>query len=400
MMSFVHRFSKEKTSIVYTFLVIIYSFLFIYHIGKSSFTIADFFLVSLFFFLMVNFFINKKTFNYVNELLPFIFFVTVHFFLALFLDFDVGKIGSTSRYLFYLVVVFFGARNFFLPSFGVKLYESICVISTVYLIVQTIFFTFFHVLLPGHIQNSYFPVLSNHLNVIEKALSEEWVNVLRPAAFFAEPAHCAEYLLGGLCISLFAIKKIKLSILLTIGVLVSMSSTGILVSIVIWLLWLADFLGKKIRIESLVLFLSILPLMIAFVFTSSFFDHFLTRMKDGESSIGRFNGYYEILQNGLISKFDIFFGSGMDTSIYSSYLAGYARLFVFFGLIGVVCFLVFAIMTFLSKKIVRWQKIMMFVFLILNTGTEILFQPMILCFFSFILCLLDREDITKECLAP
>lgn len=386
--------AESNIRVFFTGLVALFPLLFIYTLGGSSFTLADFLLVAFIPVLICYKTIKCDELHFKSPFLPFLLYVVFHFLLFVILSDEEKFIGSTLRYVLYLCVVVFG-KEFFDFDVCKKIYKWVCIVSTAYLFVQSFLFHFLNYYLPGYIQNSLFPVVANQIALLEDNLLQTWFSVLRPSSFFAEPAHYSEYVVNYLALSLFCLDKkrnLYIAIFLTVGLLVSMSSTGILTAFFVWLFFLLSRLNQ-IRLPILIGF-SMLPIVFFILVNTSFFSFFLERMEMGQSASGRFQGY-EDLSSSFSSLFDVLFGFGMDTSVVGTYLAGFARLYVFFGFLGCVCFLCCMGMLFFNKNVDYLRKMLILVFLFLNVGTELLFQPMV-CLFLLLICSESKEKVFVE----
>ncbi|MCH5332156.1 MAG: hypothetical protein J1E33_07135, partial [Alistipes sp.] len=92
-----------------------------------------------------------------------------------------------------------------------------------------------------------------------------------------------------------------------------------------------------------------------------------------------------------LSFSELIFGQGMyDPALYPEYLAGYARLFICFGLLGVIVFL-FAIFS-LYRRRLQLSNILLILFLILNIGTEIALGPYLLVYISLIVGYISKHN--------
>ncbi len=345
--------------------------------------------VFLFLILVAIFFLKKNSICIDWHFLPYFILILIQLIFLCSGELDFKKIGSTIRYLFYIGTICFCLHENFNIEFAKKVYQKVCIISTTYLIIQTVLYKFLHLYLPGYFQNSIFPVVSDQVSVLENSVGQTWFLILRPSSFFAEPAHYAEYVLGYLTIELFFEKeKVNFFVpaFLLLGILLAMSSTGILGAVVILSLYFVKRLLNKKTITFLIAFLLIIPCFLYAVLNSSFFEHFSERMTEGSSTAGRMNGYSDMFNNVFENPFFLIFGEGMGSSL-DHYLAGFARLINYFGLVGLLCFVFVVGLILFDKKISLYQKILLFVFLILNVGTELLFQPFVFVFLPFILCI-------------
>lgn len=111
-------------------------------------------------------------------------------------------------------------------------------------------------------------------------------------------------------------------------------------------------------------------------------------MGDGKSTSDRFAGYSLLTQSTDLSL--ILFGRGMQT-LTGEYLSGYMRLYYYFGIIGLLLFLITIFSGYLKHS--NAIKILIWLFIILNIGTEVALGPFLLLFASFII----TNDENRHC---
>lgn len=120
------------------------------------------------------------------------------------------------------------------------------------------------------------------------------------------------------------------------------------------------------------------------------YDMIFTRMENGSAARNRFDGYNYIYFTNTFLKF---FGYGNGGEYLGIYYAGLAKLYVCYGIIG-TCILGISLLIF-CLKINTSKKILLLVFIILNTGTELLFQPIFLVFIAFVIYN-DRDNVLSD----
>ncbi len=376
---------------IFTLLMVLYPLLFLYSVGYSSIKIPDVLLVILTFFLLSDTLYKKNYFLISIELIPYFCCILFHLIYSFFLDENNKVVGTTFRYFFYLGTLFFWSRKYFLIDYGIEVFKHIGIVATSFIILQTILYNFFHLFLPGYIQNSFFPVLANQIAVLESNLNQNWFSYLRPSSFFTEPAQYAEYMLGIQTIMLFCKNNTKIASFFSLGILLSMSSTGIITLSFIWGLYAYKKIKQRMSIILLSILIVLIPTCFFIILNSFFWRNFENRMIDGSSTAGRFDGYLSVFSYVHDEMSSFIFGIGMNTEFFSNYLAGYARLILFFGFCGFLCFLFFIVYILAFKQCQKWQIVLLLVFIALNIGTELLFQPVILTFLPFILCYENHE---------
>lgn len=386
---------KSKSAYFFTALLIIYPILSLYLVLGSPVALSDL-LLMLFVIKAVFENIQNVKVSFSENYLPYFVYILVHLIFSIFITdlnlFDL--VGTTLRYSLYLFTVSFIIKKYYDVEFAIHIYRWSCVICVFWALTQVVLYSTVGFYLPGYIENPIFPVNAIQIKQFENSMFQSWFNNLRPRSFFAEPAHYSEYLLGGLAITLFDTdnnqsqkrKDIIIILIILLGLLISASSTGILTGSVLLVIYAIIRIRSKINKTTLLLFVMVLPLVLLSIFKSNSFNSFLKRLN--YSFEGRFNGYSSVeLQKKDPVTF--LFGNGMiNTS--DRYLAGYNRLFVYFGLFGCLIFGICTFSIFLKIKKTSWRKMVFLTFLILNTGTELLFQPMIVVFIP--LFILDEKE--------
>jgi hypothetical protein len=172
----------------------------------------------------------------------------------------------------YFIAIAAGCIN---VKYFIKIASVVAVLATTFLTLQ--YFCFY--------------ILGFHLQVAPTSLfhadSEQWVlltktgligitgkpsGFYRPSAFFMEPSHVFIYFIPLLCIFLFAPDmkswRLKMALLITLGLFLSTSGMGICVSTGVWILYLGFYRGKDNRFKISKLFK---PRNITLVVTISIF---------------------------------------------------------------------------------------------------------------------------------
>lgn len=103
-------------------------------------------------------------------------------------------------------------------------------------------------------------------------------------------------------------------------------------------------------------------------------------MENGKSSSDRFAGYSLLFE--YRNFFSLLFGNGMKL-LEGDYLSGYLRLFYYFGITGVILFFYEILSGY--KKHNQVGKILVWLFIVLNIGTEVALGPFLIIYSSFIL---------------
>lgn len=371
---------------IYTFLIVAYPILGLYKSIIIDITFADFLLLLLFPFLLFSlYFYKRKTLFHdiisVNLLILFI-YVLLHVLVQMFFYFNNNLILSTLRYMFYLFNISFLIKTFFDIKFATKILKVTTVISSIFLIIQYILYKFLNI----YIYGSLIQFQINGSQIREYIGLYNKGNYIRMSSFFSEPSHFAIYSVLFLLINLnqkkLYFKDYIISFIVSLAILLSESSTGI---ILLFFIWIMFFLNKIFRSKSnklLIFGLSSIP-FIAFINSNSF-NIFLNRTFSdnglGNAAMRRFESfslYYNIFGR---NTWEILFGKGMINL--NKYLPGIVRITYFYGIIGSLIFLLVFTNLYIKKN--KLKRKIIFVFLILNIGTEIIFGNFLLLYLAFV----------------
>lgn len=346
---------------VFSPLFVIYSFL------GDSFTFLDT-LIFLFYALSLPTYIyNNKGVVESSYAILFL-FVLLHSVLCLFVNGDSSiflRAMHLANYIFFIAYYNF---SFFQESFAQKCLRYFSLSATIFLFIQHIVYFVWGIPVPGMIPG--FAMLEANLgNMIMGT------DVIRFASFFVEPASYAQVIICALAHELFYSKKLKglYIAILCIGCVISTSNTALACMV---LLLGFFFLKNGMFNRNLVLIVALFFLLL--IFAGPFIEANLTRIEGGRSFSGRFEGY-DYLKEVLTNPF-IGIGFVSPTEM-NNYMSGFPRLFLYMGLIGLVVYSI----VFLSIFKKTGKKILFFVFLFLNLGSDTLLGVGFLYYSCFII---------------
>lgn len=375
----------------YTVIVITLQLLNMYMFNEN-FTFGDMSLFLLYFFFLISIIFNlgngwKFKISY-TEMLPYIICVTSWCIMS-YVSLEISVFFRNARYLLYLITLFFFTRKYFNYSLGLKVYEFVGFFSTIYLFIQYIFRYLFDI------------YLLNYLPFLElSAYGIKTIIPVRCKSIFSEPSIYSIYIIGLLALLLIKVNKNKFEKCLigicSLGVAISASTTGILCWVALFILYgiYQLFIIRKISKSKLSLILALISLgaviLIFMLAASGIGSYIVNRIILGNSARARFESYT------MTSGFqNLVIGNGMHETN-GVYLNGIVRCIYYFGYIGLLAF-VFLTMGQLLKS--KWEnKILVIIFLGINIGSEVMFGPILLLFYSFIMINL-RGSIRKKCLS-
>ena len=297
---------------------------------------------------------SDKTFLINKSLLLFFFYVIISQLL-------IGVVKNEFLIIKNLIIVIFSTftviivynivseENFF------KAYKTFGIISLVGL--------FYHVIIVYILKQPVSPII-----ILPNAFMPEtnWAyDLYRPMSIFQEPAAYAGFMLPLLAYSIYK-KRIMFSIIVTISILFSTSSIGIIVAFGIWV-YSIFFVVKS---KSLKFGLVLLYLMILIFFLSNdMFSYPIERIKNInlENDTRLTNGFF-ILRN--MNSEDLIFGIGMGSIstyinmhglLFNDYNSSFAGVIINWGVIGIILYL-----TMLFKFLIKQNRnVQLFVLMII-----------------------------------
>lgn len=295
---------------------------------------------------------------------------------------DIGfeNIMRGIKYIVYTSYVFIYTNQFFNFDFGYKLYKFLNYLIIFHLILQNIFRHFFNIYISGSI--SFLEKIGFiHVNpdIFEKNIY--MLNYRRFASIFIEPSHMAVFLIPFLLIELFYRKKYISSVFISIGLLLTVSSTGILILIVLWGIKIIISKGNEKR--------KIITLIIIFIILGLFFCYpqlklFTERMDSGVSAKARFGFYLNVLKY-KISVIKLTFGNGMrDYRDLKTYIPGWGRFFLNFGIIGIFLEILLYSYIYFQNKIL-YKRIFILIFFLVNIGSDVIFNSYFILYMTWII---------------
>lgn len=340
--------------------------------------------------------LKNKNIKVDRTLLQFILFILTHTLVSLFFypkEISIQILGTSMRFIYLLISLGVLAYNFFDIELGKKIIILITLILSAYAFIQYFYAK------RGIILTTYLPGLNHiesagiHKNTDDILLEQLNLGLeFRPRSLLNEPAHFATYIISSLTIVLFDNNETKYSyfligLILSFACLLSKSSTAIIMMFIIWIIYIHISIAEGRNKVMIIIILLLLSILVIYSSISEFktIDYFITRTfgktrkLSGITNSSRFGTLSKSFDN-FNSIFNVFFGKG-NIKI-ETYLPGLFRLFYNFGLIGVLFYFNFAIKSFIGET--KLQKCLIFVFLIMNIGTEIMFGYFMYLYIPFI----------------
>ena len=284
------------------------------------------------------------------------------------------------RYALFMYSVSVIGYKYFDSNYGAKLIVTISIVSTVYIFIQTIVYYSTGVVLPFIIP-FFDPVVSDY-NDISGLIA--WYNQFyyRPQSFFMEPAHFSQYNLVSLALCLFWKEKfseqnrIKTAIFLSIGLVLSTSSIGVILGLFIWSIYLMKSYRNKITHKKIVVF--ILMFFVLIILSPTILEtqritvpivrvfQTTARTTDSISLFEGLNIKQKILGIGLGNE-EVYLGIGTKIP----FMNALTIVLLSAGYIGIFAYLILFLSLFLYKK--GLSKVLVISLFILSFGSEVFF---------------------------
>ena len=237
----------------------------------------------------------------------------------------------------------------------------------------------------------------------------ETLSTYRPMSIFLEPSHYCQYMLFALTIVLFrfkfSVKDILIAAFFSAGIFVSTSSTGVILCLALWGLYLFAIVKDSItkgNFNPKVFLVIALIIVVAIAVLLQFGDRFLFAIKriydpDSFSTTAAWDG-----RLGTFSIFfeterlaDFLFGRGYGVINEGEWYASIPYYFSGTGILGIVLLLVFFVLLYLNSN--RIQKKLLIVFFALCLATEVLTNYWLIFILPLIITAIeDKEKETKE----
>lgn len=380
---------RRKSRTFFTIILMMAPFLSLYATAINSVSFLDLVLVIVFLLYVICF--GKLYVSW--PIVWFIVFILMQLAVTIFRNkIDISDVVlRTFHYLLYLGVLAVLTNGYFDINFGEKVYKFISIISSVFLIIQLAVVKLFSFYIPGFFTN--LPLM--RIEMLWHALNHEnrFTYGPRPRSFFSEPQIYASFVVGYIAILLEKnqLKKGEktLVVFLSVAVVVSLSTTGIVALLFVWALWFlkqykTGKIGIKILIATFIGFIGLLVFMFLYSYNMIFSSH---------SVAGRFDAYKSILTSNM-SLWDVIIGHGMidletlKTGSTEVFLPSILRVFYYYGVTGLGVVGVFFLKLYRNtQKKYKWLLLLM---LLLLVGTVDFFGIMILTCMPYVIA--EKEN--------
>ena len=293
-------------------------------------------------------------------------------------ELETGILGVL-RYILYIFWVIISAKEFFNFEYAYKIYKILAIIFGGYCILQFIAFYAFKIFLPinvlglrtvDYIADIYSPHKAQYLL--------NGIIMYRPFSVFIEPAYFSAFQAPILYVILNGNiksekKKYLNAIFITVSLLMSISTTGMVLLIVCWFKPIIRAIKENYNNIVIIVIIFVIIIIIC-SFNTNIIRKMLSRVINddgsaGSSITGRF-GTMHILFDGTFRFEQIMFGQGMWTD--TAYLPSYGKIIISFGVIGLVYIMFMFLYTYFKAN--KIGKSMIILILIMCIGTDTLFN--------------------------
>lgn len=341
------------------------------------------------------------------------FIYVVFLTLILFNHFDVPliKFFAIARVIFYWTLIFIFGKNFFCLKYFKKMAKIFCISLSILIILQTIVYVSSGIYISGLLPS--LPLNygeGDGVAVIEHTLKYAgYFGVFRPTGFLIEPAHCTQFLFIGILLFITDFKlnykiKYQIIILITIAMIFTYSTTGIIVLLYAWFVYL--LIEKHLSLFKWPVF--IIAVISVFLIISGFIDvgsNAVERLLnivngeqiDGSSNARLYNGFEQFQK--LPMPFQMF-GTGIGLFDYVSnklqfsnslkYMNTFSGNLFNSGFIGVFIWNFSLLLFFLKSNLLG--KTLTLGFFIMSLGCSIFCQPQMVWFFLLIIADIKEKN--------
>lgn len=296
----------------------------------------------------------------IYELLIILFMVLCNSaFFVLFPSKTNGELSATAilNFVFSIGVVGLFLKSNYLPHLGYTVLRRVSIFSTIFIIFQQIVFILFRIPISGYI-----PFLAT--DYIDVRIKYASLGEFRPCSFFPEPAAYATFISFFLLIYFFQEKKdYRIIALMVIGLLCSQASTGIallLIVVAMWLVFEKHIITYKnvgyIVVAAVGIMIGVFVAYKSGVLTK-IIEHVVVsnngRLELNAGALGRIGAIQPYFKKYMTSTTNWLFGNGLcDFYLYSNvdtYIPGFFKMLLSFGIVGITIYLV-ALISMVSKK--------------------------------------------------
>lgn len=417
--------TKNKLIFFSSIIIALAPILSIYKIGSFPLTIADFCFVILIFISLL-FSKVKKTKHF-----GFIIYFMVFFVISLISIVMRGQndiIDFIQKWL-RIVTMYYIIEIFPDNEINIQIFQKTSLVAgtcvTILLIIQVIAKDLFSIPIFPYLELKILPLnygttTSTHLKMSQLIAftSNNW----RPSSIFLEPSHYAQFILLPFTISLFSKNKIIshkqqifLCVFFTIGIMISGSANGILISAFIWVIWYLNKTNKKMNLQKIGIGLLFIIISILLLTSTDFFSKAWGRVETLNVNGGASTGNLRLLQGLAVYEnlsfpekiFGIGFGNinaylienkittSYLTELGNEYMNGFSTVLVSGGIIGFLLFLMIWCQMFINNKDMV-SRVSFLIISILWCTSSMFYSVTTVMYLAFINCVKNTVKYEKH----
>lgn len=385
---------------VNSIIVVISPLLAMYGIGVSTVTLLDFTILLV---LCLNLFAGKNPFiNGMQKRIGLIMgMIIINLIIVMYESCTMGNPDlsiamRTFRFLWYLFFTMFClSDDCFDADFALRVYEFFAVFSAIYLIIQFILLYSFGFSLKGYL--SFLPIMREELQTYSSNLYASMY--ARPRSIFAEPSQFGIYATGYLGISLFNGIKPKKNfevLLIILAMLISASSTAIMGILILTARYIIKTIKDKpieVLLITVVTTAGLITVLFGFESIGNRLHLIFERLPT--SFANRIEGFLEYADRmQSFNPIETILGIGMNTEGMTVWYSGTAKILLYWGLIGAICFSFILIKFLFLLKDTQKETFVMFI--ILSLFSEVLVSNWLILFLPFVLRNLNSNKTIKQ----
>ena len=382
---------------LYTLVLVLFPLLSVYATPIPSISLGELILILICFLIFIDMCFNKnKSIRIIYPLFLFCSYIIIQYCFSAFLhsnQYMSGVLMRTIHLLFYYFVVCFLAKNYFDFKSGIKYLRNISILCSIYIYIQVIGMKIFNFYIPGVV--TWLPLMRTTLSDYGDNYTGQ--STFRPYSLFNEPAEYSTYvvlyLLIGLLMKKKSFREFIPELIISVGLFLSGSSTGIIMCVGIWGFTTSIRLIKtnKIKKSTLIRIIASTPIFLVLfilVLQSEQYFNFINRTFSsdgglGGAALGRFSGYEVLIKLLNEKSYYWIIGRSMNRQYTDGahiYIPGMGSLLNYFGIMGCLIFLYNGLSMYRSKV-----NILIFILMIIvGIGSDATFSVFSMLYFIFI----------------
>lgn len=319
------------------------------------------------------------------ELLPIMYCVMCNIIITWNSSFGVGnQLIYWIRYTLYYFILIYGIRSCYSIYVGFNIYKSVAIICTIFLIIQYIASTFWGIYIPGQFGPF---ALTDIKQQVENYNIYAKYNLFRPDSFFSEPAHYATFVSGFIAVcSLQETNKKNIAIMLfcSLGILISGSTTGLVMTVFVWICWIFRLLKNKRKVKYLIPILALAMFALVVVSKTDSFQLMIQRTFNSKDAMSSRFDWIETL-DVLKTPIEWLYGLGNSSDVIhlTGWIPGWPIIFISYGIFGFFLYVLSYVVLFCHAD--KKGKFILIYIIIMGIGTEVVADMHVLVLLPFVI---------------